>query len=139
VVGTVLALSLVILGERDPTFRPLKMIVEMQFVAMAAACQFLPVTIDMLFIHRGTRTGAIAGMLAGLVVVLCFTPLPLLLLGKDLGGNVADTATWLKRLFDIGFCGLVVNTAVFAVVSLFSRKPDPDRVAEFKRLMENGA
>ena len=134
--GSILALTLVIVGERDPTFKPLKMIVEMQFVAMAAACQFLPVTIDVLFVRRGTRAGAIGGMLAGLVVVLLFTPLPLVLLGKGVGQNVTDTATWLKKLFDIGFCGLVANVTVFLLVSLVTRKPDPEHVAAFKKLME---
>jgi Na+/proline symporter len=134
--GTALALWLVIFGQKDPNFKPLKMIVEMQFIAMAASCQFLPVTIDVLFIHRGTRAGAVCGMLAGLVVVLFFTPLPMILFGHGLGDEVSDFASWLKRLFDIGFCGLAANTAVFVLVSLFTRKPDPKRVTEFKQLMQ---
>jgi len=136
VAASLLALYLVQVGEHDKNFAPLKMIVEMQFVAMAFSCQVLPVTIDMLFLRRGTRAGAVGGMLAGLLVVLLFTPAPQLLMGKDLGQPVADAAGYLKRLFDIGFCGLVVNVSVFAVLSAVTRRPDPNRVAEFARIMQ---
>lgn len=135
VAAALLALWLVQVGERNKEFAPLRMIVEMQFVAMAFSCQVLPVTIDILFIRRGTRAGAVAGMAAGLIVVLLFTPLPSLLLGHGAGSAVAGAAGTLKRLLDIGFCGFVVNAAVFAVVSALTKKPDPRRVAEWARIM----
>ena len=38
-------------------------------------------------------------------------------------------------LFDIGFCGLVVNVAVFVLVSAVTRRPNAGRRAEFARLV----
>ena len=90
----------------------------------------------MLFIRKGTRVGAICGMIAGLVVVFCFTPLPNLLFGNDLGSDIAGRADYFKKLFDIGFCGFMVNVPVFILVSMFTKKPDPERVAEFKEIMK---
>jgi SSS family solute:Na+ symporter len=135
VAASVLALALVEIGERNKDFAPLRMIIEMQFVAMAFSCQLLPVTIDILFIRKGTRTGAVCGMLAGLFVVMLFTPAPTLLLGAGIGEPVAGAAILLKRLFDIGFCGLVFNVAVFVLVSLVTSRPDAQRRAEFARLV----
>jgi SSS family solute:Na+ symporter len=134
--ATLLAVTLVHIGERDPHFAPLKMIVELQFVAMAFSCQLLPATIDILFIRRGTRAGVICGMIAGLVAVTCFTPLPEKLLGSTTGKSVADSTTYLKTLFDIGFCGLLVNVPVFVFVSLITRRPPADRIAQFVRIMQ---
>ena len=108
----------------------------MQIVAMAFSCQVLPVTIDMLFIRRGTRAGAVCGMLAGLIVVLFFTPVPGLLFGKGLGVEVATAANYLKRLLDVSCWGFVVNTAVFILVSAVTRRPDPKRVAEMAQIMQ---
>ena len=134
VAAALLAMWLVHVGERDEDFAPLKMIVEMQFVAMAFSCQVLPVAIDMLFLRRGSRAGAVCGMLAGLAVVLLFTPLPNILLGTA-GDCISGAAGRWKTLLDIGFCGFVVNSAVFVLVSLFTRKPDPHRTAEMARIM----
>lgn len=136
VAAALFALWLVQVGERNEKFAPLKMIVEMQIVAMAFSCQVLPVTIDMLFVRRGTRAGAVCGMVAGLIVVLLFTPVPGLLLGKGLGEDVASAADYLKRLLDISCWGFVVNTAVFILVSAVTRPPDPKRVAEMARIMQ---
>ncbi|MBN2377610.1 MAG: sodium:solute symporter family protein [Sedimentisphaerales bacterium] len=134
VIAALLALWLVQVGQNNQNFKPLQMITEMMFVAIAFSCQILPVTIDMLFIRKGTRAGAVCGMIAGLAVVFCFTPLPSLLLGRGLGSDIAGGAAYFKKLFDIGFCGFVVNLPVFVLVSLFTKKPNPDRVAEFKKI-----
>jgi Na+/proline symporter len=129
---------LVHVGQRNQGFAPLRMIIEMQYVAMAFSCQVLPVAMDVLFFRRGTRAGAVCGMLTGLAAVLLFTPLPTLLLGGG-GLPVADGAAYLKRLFDIGFCGFVPNLAVFMLVSRFTRKPDPATVAEYARIVRGHA
>ena len=134
-VATLLALWLVRVGERNQEFAPLKMIVEMMYVAIAFSCQFLPATIDVLFIRRGTRVGVICGMVAGLTAVLFFTPLPALLLGHGVGESAAGGAAYLKRLLDVGCVGFIVNCAVFIPVSLFTKKPNAERVAEFARIM----
>lgn len=139
VAGSLLALWLVQVGERRQDFAPLKMIVEMQIVAMAFSCQVLPVTIDMLFLRRGTPKGAAWGMLAGLLVVLLFTPVPGMLLGKALGDHVAHSADYLKRLLDISFWGFAANTIVFALVSAVTSGPDVRRREEMGRLMRGEA
>jgi Na+/proline symporter len=133
--GALLALWLVYVGQKNEDFAPLKMIVEMQFVAMGFSCQVLPLVIDMLFIRRGTRAGAVCGMTVGLIVVMMFTPLPRVLLGHGTGASIANTAGYLKTLFDIGFCGFVANASVFVLVSMFTKKPNPERVAEFEEIM----
>lgn len=130
VMAALFSLWLVHIGQRNKDFAPLRMIVEMQYVAMAFSCQLLPITMDVLFIRRGTRAGAVCGMLTGLIAVLFFTPLPALLLGET-GLPIADAATHLKRLFDIGFCGFVPNLAVFVAVSAFTRPPSPATRGEY--------
>lgn len=137
IAAALLALWLVRIGERNPDFAPLRMIIEMLYVAMAFSCQVLPLTLDMLFLRKGTRAGAICGTAAGILTVLCFTPAPSLLLGGHLPDSLADSTGWLKRLFDIGFIGFVVNVTVFAAVSAFTQRLSPDRVAEFVRLMSS--
>ena len=51
------------------------------FLAMAFSAQLLPVTIDLLFLRKGSRAGAIAGLAAGLLTVCLFPPLVNLLPG----------------------------------------------------------
>jgi len=77
----------------------------------------------------------VAGMTAGVLVVLCFTPVPALLLGSHLPESFTDATGWLKRLFDLGFIGFVVNTVVFVVVSRFTRPLPLEHRQEFARLM----
>lgn len=125
--ATLLALWMVNAGHTNADFAPLKMIVNLMFAAIGFSCQLLPVTLDMLFIRRSTRAGVMAGMIAGIAVVFLFTPFPYLLFGRDGATPVADSVAPLRSLFDIGFTGFVVNAAVFALVSAFTRKLDPER------------
>ncbi len=133
VVATMLSLWLVNLGNSNPGFQPLALIASMMFVAIAFSCQLLPLAIDCLFVRRGTSTGAICGMVSGILVVFLFTPFPTLLLGSELTDTWTGITGRLSRLFDIGFCGLLVNAMVFAVVSRFTAPPSPERVAAFAR------
>jgi SSS family solute:Na+ symporter len=135
IAAALLALCLVHIGERDPDFAPLKMIIEMLYVAMAFSCQVLPVTIDMLFVRKGTKIGAICGLTAGLATVLCFTPAPSLLLGHHLPETFTDLTGLLKRLFDLGFIGFVVNAIVFAAVSALTKPLPRKHVRQFAGLM----
>jgi len=121
VVSTLLALWLVRLGTDDPDFKPLALIAQLMFVAIAFSCQLLPMTIDVLFLRRGTASGAICGVVAGILVVCLFTPLPAVLLGTDAATSLAGFTGTLSRLFDLGFIGFVVNATVFALVSRFTR------------------
>ncbi len=132
--ATLLALGLVNAGHDNEEFAPLKMIADLMFAAIAFACQLLPVTLDMLYIRKGTKTGAAAGMVAGIAVVFLFTPFPHALLGDTaLSEKIESTTGILKALFDVGFCGFAVNCAVFALVSRFTRKLEPAHRESFSR------
>jgi len=92
------------------------------FMAMAFSAQLLPLAIDILFLKKGTRQGAIAGLAAGTLTVFLFPPLGSLILGAQ--HPVTLLTADLKTLLDVGFCGIVVNTIVFAGVTLFTRPSD---------------
>lgn len=138
--ATLLALWFVNSLHHNPDFRPFQMIAEIMFVAVASSCQILPATVDMLFLRRGTRAGMVAGLAAGLAVVLCFTPFPVAFLegaGLEAPARLLQAVTGLFRsYFDIGFCGMVVNIAVFAAVSRFTQPVSAERAAAFARDLE---
>ena len=90
------------------------------FMAMAFSAQLLPLTVDILYLKKGTRQGAIAGLAAGILTVFLFPPLGSLLLGED---NIVTLFTAnLKTLLDVGFCGIAVNVLVFVTVSALTKK-----------------
>ena len=123
IVTTLLALLIVYLGQNSEFGEGLlKTIGQFFFAAMAFSCQLVPVAVDILYIRRGTRAGAIAGMITGGAVVLVTLFLT--------GTNTIDT---IKRVIDMGGLALAFNVLVFILVSLFTRKPDPEHIAAFKR------
>ena len=132
VVATLISLWLVMLGESNPDFQPLALIAQLMFVAMAFSCQLLPLANDALFIRKGTQTGAICGIIAGIATVFLFTPFPALILGDDSFSSLAQLTSTLSGLFDIGFCGFLVNTVVFAIVSNFTKPPSAEAVTAFE-------
>ena len=133
VVATLFSLWLVGLGGSNPNFAPLALIASLMFVAIAFSCQLLPLAIDCLFLRRGTSVGAIWGVISGLLVVFLFTPFPTMMLGSDVTDSWTGVTRQLSSLFDIGFCGLVVNAAVFVGVSRFTKAPSTEHVAAFAR------
>ena len=135
-VATLLSLWLVGLGQTNADFQPLALIASLMFVAIGFSCQLLPLALDCLFLRRGTPTGAIAGMISGILVVFLFTPFPTLILGQDVTATWSGITGTLGRLFDVGFCGFVVNATVFALVSRFTEKLPPDHVAKFAEEMD---
>ena len=114
--ATVLSLGMVFVSRSSESFDPIGMIMPMSILAIAFSSQLLPVTIDVLFLKRGSRQGAIAGIIAGMLVVLMFSPIPAILTGSD--SAVVSLFARLKQLADIGFCGVVVNVTVFVLVSI---------------------
>ena len=134
--ATVLSIVLVIVGRRNEHFNPVAMIATLGFLAIAFSSQLLPVTIDMLFIRRGTRAGAVAGLVTGIAIVGLFTPFfSMIAKGNAAGDRVLDLVTWLRPLLDLGACGLIGNVMVFVAVSLFTQKPDPQRIEETARIV----
>jgi Na+/proline symporter len=131
---TIISLILVIASRHSARFNPIAMLVPLLFLAVAFSSQLLPVTIDMLFIKRGSRAGAIAGMMTGIVVVFLFSPFWSVFteaMGID---NVLRN---IERIVDISACGFVCNVIVFALVSMITKRPDVVRVKEFTALMES--
>jgi len=127
---TIAALVLVLVSRHSARFNPVGMIIRMGLLAIAFSSQLIPMTLDILFIRRGTRQGAEAGTLVGILIVLVFSPL-MPPLGKAFAGVLRD----LRCTIDIGTWALGGNVAVFFLVSLFTRGPDPARVREFARQM----
>jgi len=115
-VATLLSLGMVFVSRSSESFDPIGMIIPMSFLAIAFSSQLLPVTVDVLFLKHGSREGAIAGIIAGMLVVLMFSPIPAIISGSD--SAVVGLFARLKQLADIGFCGVVVNATVFALISL---------------------
>ena len=133
VVATLLALWLVGLGSAPGEFNPLTMIASLMFVAMAFSGQLVPLAIDCLFLRKGTTAGAICGISSGILVVLFFTPFPAMIAGDGIASSWTGLTKLLSGLFDIGFCGAVVNTLVFVVVSRFTRPLPAEHIAAFAR------
>ena len=109
---TVLALVLVIASRRS-AHNPLGMIVILGLLAIAFSTQLLPLTLDMLFVRRGTRIGAIAGIVTGLFIIFLLSPFfPMLA-----GDRFKDVLANMKGMIDTGAWGLAGNVLVFAAVS----------------------
>jgi len=126
--ATFLALALIFIGRTSPDFNPVGLIAQMGFLAIAFSTQLVPLTVDMLFVRRGSLAGATAGVITGLALVFLFTPFFGMVASPDLKSVVGN----LRQLVDIGALGLAGNVTVFALVSLVTRKPRPlpPRVAE---------
>jgi solute:Na+ symporter, SSS family len=116
-IATVVALLLVLISRNSPG-NPLGMIVILGLLAIAFATQLLPMTIDILFVGRGTRTGAICGTVTGLLIVLILSPFWPIFAGDLLG----DLLRAMKKVIDVGAWGIFGNAIVFCAVSLFERR-----------------
>ncbi|UCH09442.1 MAG: sodium:solute symporter family protein [Fidelibacterota bacterium] len=129
-IATVLALILIFIGRTSEHFNPVAMIAQMALLAISFATQLLPLTVDMLFLNRGSRAGAVAGLITGLAIVFAFTPFFGMLAGEV---SVINT---LRNALDTGAVGLIGNVAVFAIVSAFTRRLDEGHVARFREAAE---
>ena len=125
---TLAALAIVFISKHSDRFNPVAMLISMGLLAIAFSSQLIPVTLDMLFVRRGTRKGAEAGMAVGILIVLAFSPL----------APASEMLGQLRRVIDVGTWALIGNVAVFVVVSVFTKRLDPQHVAEFKRQMTGG-
>jgi SSS family solute:Na+ symporter len=118
-VVTLVALVLVIAGRRSES-NPLGMIVILGLLAIAFSTQLLPMTVDMLYLRRGSRAGAVVGLIAGLATVFLLSPF----WGMLAGDALSDVLGAMRRTIDIGAWGLLVNVLVFAGVTLSSSGDD---------------
>ncbi len=129
---TIIALMLVITSRHSARFNPIAMLIPLLILAVAFSSQLLPVTIDMLFIRRGSRAGAVAGVVTGIVVVFMFSPFSSVFT-EQMG--MEGVLSSIKRVVDIGTCGFVCNVVVFIVVSLFTKRPERGKIKELADLM----
>jgi SSS family solute:Na+ symporter len=118
--ATILSVFIVIVSRTSATINLVGMIAQLGLLAIAFSSQLLPITFDILFVKRGTREGAVAGLMAGLLVVVMQSPLLPVLTGETSG--FATLMGTLRSIFDIGAWGLIVNTATFAIVSLITKQ-----------------
>ena len=141
VIATVIALLAVIFG-RDPEiaakYEFMNMIAKMGLMAIAFSAQLLPVTIDMLFLQKGTGKGAAAGLAVGLLAAFMFGPLYSMLI--DFLGSPAMMVQLQSAINGLKFTpmhgsvwGLAVNIPVFVIVSLITRKPAAEKIDEYRK------
>ncbi|MEM0964583.1 MAG: sodium:solute symporter family protein [Verrucomicrobiota bacterium] len=93
----------------------LSTIAQFFFLAMAFSAQLFPITVDMLFLKKGTAAGAMSGLAAGIFTVFLFPGISPLILGED--ASIVQITSTLKSHLDVGFCGIVVNVVVFIAVT----------------------
>ncbi len=123
-VVTTLALILVVIARRSEA-NPLSMIVILGLLAIAFSTQLLPLTVDMLYLQRGTRQGAIAGLIGGVLTIFLLSPFFPMLAGNTLG----DLLSSMRGMIDTGAWGLVVNVTLFVVVTFLTRGADNGRLS----------
>jgi SSS family solute:Na+ symporter len=114
---TIAALALVILARRSAD-NPLGMIVILGLLAIAFSTQLLPLTIDMLFVGKGTRAGAVAGLIVGVIIIFFLSPFFPMLAGT----SFKDLIVAMKKMIDTGAWGLAGNTLTFVLVSAWTKK-----------------
>ena len=123
VLATGLALLVVSLGENTEFGKGLlETIMQFFFLAMAFSCQLVPPAIDILYVRKGTRAGAIAGMCTGGAVVLATYLF-----------SEKEATQYLKRIIDLGCLAIIFNVVVFTIVSTITKKVDPSHIERFKR------
>lgn len=105
----------------------LQMIVGLALFAVAFSVQLLPITIDMLYIHKGTKLGAVGGLSIGIVGAFCFTSLFPMLLSllpmNSATSSLANAVSQLKQTFPMhaSAWGLIANLATFTLISSVER------------------
>jgi SSS family solute:Na+ symporter len=114
---TIAALALVILARRSAD-NPLGMIVILGLLAIAFSTQLLPLTIDMLFVDKGTRAGAVAGLIVGVTIIFFLSPFFPMLAGT----SFKDLIAAMKKMIDTGAWGLAGNTLTFILVSAWTKR-----------------
>ncbi|TWU03653.1 sodium:solute symporter family protein [Neorhodopirellula pilleata] len=125
VVATAVSLAFVLIGSRPGSSLSgfMQMIVGLALFAVAFSVQLLPMTIDVLFIQRGTKQAAIAGLACGLIVAFCFTSLfpPLF---SDPSSPLLRWVNEAKAIAPLhaSAWGLAANVLLFVAISWLSRR-----------------
>jgi SSS family solute:Na+ symporter len=123
VVATLAAVGLVEWSEGAKEFNPLELISQLMLLAIAFSSQLLPIAIDVLFLNKGTRKGAVVGLAAGIGIVVLFTIQP-------------DWSFGITKFVHVSAIGAGINALVFALVSRFTKKIPQKRIDEFRNIMK---
>jgi SSS family solute:Na+ symporter len=123
VIATMAAVALVEWSQKAGAFNPLELISQLMLLAIAFSSQLLPIAIDVLFLNKGTRQGAIAGLTAGIGLVLLLTIKP-------------EWSFGITKIVHVSALGIAANAIVFAIVSRVTQKVPQKRIDEFRRIIK---
>ena len=123
VLATLAAVALVEWSELAGEFNPLELISQLMLLAIAFSSQLLPIAVDVLFLNKGTRQGAVAGLAAGIGFVLLLTVKP-------------EWSFGITEIVHVSAVGIAANAIIFAFVSRFTEKVSQKRIDEFRRIMK---
>ena len=123
VLATMAAVALVEWSQKAGAFNPLELISQLMLLAIAFSSQLLPIAIDVLFLNKGTRKGAISGLTAGIGLVLLLTIKP-------------EWSFGLTKIVHVSAVGIAANAIVFGFVSRVTKKVPQKRIDEFHRIIK---
>lgn len=123
VLATMAAVALVEWSQKAGAFNPLELISQLMLLAIAFSSQLLPIAIDVLFLNKGTRQGAIAGLTAGIGLVLLLTIKP-------------EWSFGITKIVHVSAVGIAANAIVFGFVSRVTKKVPQKRIDEFRRIIK---
>ena len=123
VIATMAAVALVEWSQKAGAFNPLELISQLMLLAIAFSSQLLPIAIDVLFLNKGTRKGAIAGLTAGIGLVLLLTIKP-------------EWSFGITKIVHVSAVGIAANAIVFGFVSRVTKKVPQKRIDEFRRIIK---
>ena len=124
VLATMAAVALVEWSQKAGAFNPLELISQLMLLAIAFSSQLLPIAIDVLFLNKGTRKGAISGLTAGIGLVLLLTIKP-------------EWSFGLTKIVHVSAVGIAANAIVFGFVSRATKKVPQKRIDEFRRIIKS--
>jgi Na+/proline symporter len=126
--ASVLSLLVVLSGSRQDSslIGFMEMMVGLGLFGVAFSVQLLPITIDVLFVRKGTSVAACAGLAIGVVFAFMFTSLfaPLVeWVGFPPLRSFASFIGWVKSALPVhaSVWGLVPNTIVLVLISTFTK------------------
>ena len=128
-----ISLILVFVSRNRTEFAPIQMLTDMALLGIAFSTQMLPATVDMLYLHKATRSGIVWGMIAGVIVVFLASPFGKVMFG-GISSELVGFSGYLATIIDRGAIGLIANLAVCVAVSSFTRRPSPEKITEYIEL-----